>query len=269
MSQEVRDYVIFHATDLHPDGGVAFEHGVALARDTDAKLYSVHAATMELERETRPMPDATAKLREWGDDPGVRFEARTHQCCEDPVDTLLDAMRDVKPDLLVVGTHQRTGLNAVFRGSVAEGIANNAEVPTLLLPIGKPGFVRDGRIELDRVLIPVGSDAEFQAAIEAAADLIDRLSLVGVEFHLLHVGEEEVLDDTLAPEHEGWEWIRAEVPGDDLSEAIEQYARDNSIDLVAMTTHQQDGLLDVLTGTKTQQTVRRVPCPMLVVPERK
>jgi nucleotide-binding universal stress UspA family protein len=260
------EFVIFHATDLRPEGGVAFEHSVALARDADAQLYSVHAATMEPGEETRPMPDATALLQRWGDEAGVRFESRTHECCEDPVDTLLDAMHDVMPDLLVVGTHQRTGLNAVMSGSVAEGLANNSTVPTLLLPVGKPGFVHGGHLQLRRVLIPVGTDDDFEAAVETVAGLMNRLRRTDLEFHLLHLGDDDLLEDTLTPEHEGWSWVRVQLPEGHLSERIEQYCIEHDIDLVAMPTHQQRGLLDVFLGTNTQQTLRRVPCAMLAIP---
>ncbi len=41
--------------------------------------------------------------------------------------------RDWKADLIVLGTHGRSGLNRLLLGSVAEGVARVAQVPVLLV----------------------------------------------------------------------------------------------------------------------------------------
>lgn len=260
-------FTIFHATDLRPDGGIAFKHSVALARDASAKLVSIHARTPGEEREKRGMPDAAQLMREWGDGGALDFEAREHECCEDPVDTLLDALREVRPDLLVVGTHQSGAVDRLLKGSVSNSLAANAAIPTLFLPIGQSGFVSDaGELSLRRVLIPIGNDSDFEAAISVAYELAERLGRTEVEFHLIHAGEAGVVETELAPEHEGWTWVRATVEGD-LAKAISDYADSHAIDLIVMATRGQDGILDVLRGTRTQQTLQRTHRPLLLVPE--
>lgn len=47
------------------------------------------------------------------------------------VDVLLEAVQSLRADLIVMGTHGRTGLAHVFLGSVAERVLRNAPCPVL------------------------------------------------------------------------------------------------------------------------------------------
>jgi nucleotide-binding universal stress UspA family protein len=49
---------------------------------------------------------------------------------------LLQIAADVRADLVVVGTHGRTGLRRVLLGSVAEAVMRQATVPVLVVPHG-------------------------------------------------------------------------------------------------------------------------------------
>lgn len=259
-------YRIFHATDLHPDGGTAFEHSVALARAAGAKLFTVHARTPLDAAAQRPMPDAQKLLSQWSSDSVVDYTPMEHECCDDPVDTLLDAMRRVHPDLLVLGTHQRTALSRLLHESVSHALAVNSQVPTLFLPIGQPGFLGvAGEVTIRRILVPVGDDQDFAAAIPAATKLAERIGLTELDFHVLHVGEPGVLENQFAPEHTGWNWHFIDAQGD-LTGALQRYAEEHDIDLVVMATRGQNGILDVLRGTHTQQMLQRTSCPLLIVP---
>ena len=259
-------FKIFHATDLHPDGGTAFEHSVALARASGAKLFTVHARTRFNDEAQRPMPNAEELLARWSSDVEVDYTPIEHDCCDDPVDTLLDAMRRVLPDLLVLGTHQRTAIGRLLHESVSHALAVNSEVPTLFLPIGQPGFLgAAGEVTIRRVLVPVGDDEDFAVAIPAAAQLAERIGLSELDFHVLHVGDPGVLANQFAPEHTGWNWRFVDAQGD-LTSALQRYAEDEAIDLVVMATRGQNGILDVLRGTHTPQMLQRTNCPRLVVP---
>ena len=51
----------------------------------------------------------------------------------EPVDTILAAIADLQPDLVVCGTHARTGLLRAPMGSVAEGVLRRSPVPVLVV----------------------------------------------------------------------------------------------------------------------------------------
>jgi len=55
-----------------------------------------------------------------------------------PEKELVAAAHDSHADLLVMGTHGRTGLAHMFKGSVAESVLHHAPCPVLIVKIGEP-----------------------------------------------------------------------------------------------------------------------------------
>ncbi len=264
------DFVIAHATDLAADGGIAFAHGVALARDGGCTLVSLHA-NPTAGVAARDLPTAEALQAAWAAEGGpapaaVVHERRTHDCCEDPVDTLLDAMRTLQPDLLVVGTHRISSLGRLFKGSVSEALALNSVCPTLFLPIGEGGFVSaQGINTLARVLIPIGDEAAAARAIETVTRLAERCDVAHLDVHLLHVGAGDPIAALALPEAPRWTWHRRAAEGP-LTRAIGAAADAVGAQLVVMATQGHDGVLDFLTGSHTEQVIRHSHCPVLSVP---
>lgn len=271
LGKELR---IAHATDLHPDGGIAFEHSVALASRGDGALFSLHANPAD-QKAVRRMPDASELIDEWKTRGGsnelapAEFHKVSHTCCDDPVDTLLDAMNDIHPNLLVVGKHPVEGMFKFLHNSVSESLALNAQIPALFLPIGGRGFVSPdtGDLELRKVLVPVRGEFDMLPVYEVVEQLLDRLDVDEVEIILLHVGKnDDTLDSILTPEgRPGWKVRRVERKGE-IAEEIAGFAAENDIDLVAMGTRGQDSLLDIFRGSNTQRVVREATCPVLWVP---
>jgi nucleotide-binding universal stress UspA family protein len=270
LDEELR---IVHATDLHPDGGIAFAHSVALASRGRGALFSLHANPADQDA-VRRMPEASELLDEWkargaADVSPTEFHRMSHTCCDDPVDTLLDAMQDIAPNLLVVGKNPTEGMFKFLHNSVSESLALNAQIPTLFLPIGGKGFVAQdtGDLQLERVLVPVEDEHNMLPVYEVLEHLLERLDVDDVEIILLHVGDhDDTLDTILTPEgRPGWKVSREERSGK-LAEAIARCASEKDVDLVAMGTRGQDSLVDIFRGSNSQQVVRDATCPVLWVP---
>ena len=49
-------------------------------------------------------------------------------------DTILEAARKARADLIVIGTHGRTGIEKFFLGSMAEEVLRYAEMDVLVIP---------------------------------------------------------------------------------------------------------------------------------------
>jgi nucleotide-binding universal stress UspA family protein len=47
---------------------------------------------------------------------------------------IIECSKEFKADLIVVGTHERTGLDRFFSGSVAEYVVRHSQVPVLVVP---------------------------------------------------------------------------------------------------------------------------------------
>lgn len=50
-------------------------------------------------------------------------------------DSILKCSREFNADLIVVGTHNRTGLDRLFMGSVAEHVVRHSHIPVLVVPM--------------------------------------------------------------------------------------------------------------------------------------
>ena len=52
-------------------------------------------------------------------------------------DGILSCSKEFKADLIVIGTHSRSGLDRLIMGSVAEEVIRNSEIPVLVIPLGE------------------------------------------------------------------------------------------------------------------------------------
>jgi len=50
-------------------------------------------------------------------------------------DGIIDCGKEFKADLIVIGTHSRTGLDRLLMGSVAEHVVRHSEIPVLVVPM--------------------------------------------------------------------------------------------------------------------------------------
>jgi nucleotide-binding universal stress UspA family protein len=248
--------LIAHATDLTGDDAPAFIHASALAAASDSRLVSVHgnAAPSSALR----LPDATELAMRWARK--IDHVRLCHECCDDVEDTVIDAIHNLKPGLVVLGTHARHGLRALLHGSVGEAIARNLAVPALIVPNQSRGFVNaaTGAIDLHRIVIPAGNVAQAQRGLAAARKLLALAGVTNAELEIVHVGGDD-LDIALL----GVPVIRA---GSDLEPAILAVAKQRQACLIVMPTHGHDSVGDVLLGSHTERVIRDSECPVLSVP---
>ena len=52
----------------------------------------------------------------------------------DTADGIIDCAREFKADLIVIGTHSRSGLDRLLMGSVAEHVVRHSPIPVLVVP---------------------------------------------------------------------------------------------------------------------------------------
>jgi nucleotide-binding universal stress UspA family protein len=74
----------------------------------------------------------------------------------------------------------------------------------------------------------------------------------------------EQVKEIVPPADSGIPVEHAVIEGDP-AEQIDLFAAANKIDLIVMGTHGRSGWKRLLTGSVTEQTLRRTPCPLLVI----
>ena len=131
-------HTLLHPTDFSEPSDFAFELACALARDYGARLLIVHAVPPPLfhgevvdRREDTGFIEGIRGLlqRRRPADPEVPVE---HVLDDgDPAGVIVHLAQERRCDLIVMGTHGRTGLGRLLLGSVAERVMRTAPCPVL------------------------------------------------------------------------------------------------------------------------------------------
>jgi nucleotide-binding universal stress UspA family protein len=151
---------ILHPTDFSPGSAAAFAAACDLARDYDARLIVLHAfgpvvpvgaegvivsADLdELRAIARKELDAVRPTN-----PAVRVERVVREGPSTQV--ILEAAKEFGADLIVIGTHGRTGFRRLLLGSVTEEVLRKAPCPVLTVKAPAPAAGRPVETAADLV----------------------------------------------------------------------------------------------------------------------
>jgi nucleotide-binding universal stress UspA family protein len=130
--------IILHPTDFSEQSDYALRLACALARDHDARLVLLHVALPPMAvyggDMLIPVPaDSHDEERQRLDRLQVPEAVATERRLVegDAATEILQLIQDTGADLVVMGTHGRTGLARFLMGSVAEQIVRKAPCPVL------------------------------------------------------------------------------------------------------------------------------------------
>ncbi len=131
-------HTILHATDFSAAGQHALEVACALARDHGARLILLHVRLPEgFVKDLEPVPLLPGDVRKIveralgselaGEELDVEYRVEEG----DPIELILNLAAETGCDLIVLGTHGRTGLGRLLRGSIAEDVVRRAPCPVV------------------------------------------------------------------------------------------------------------------------------------------
>jgi len=132
---------IMVAVDFGATSDHALRSAIELARRLGASLDLVNVVPpIPLEAEAGKTPPAyvaeaeeeLTRLRALAEAAGV--VTRTHARSETVVFGLLEAIDELSPMFVVVGSHGRSGVARVLMGSISESLARRSHVPVLIVP---------------------------------------------------------------------------------------------------------------------------------------
>jgi nucleotide-binding universal stress UspA family protein len=194
---------------------------------------------------------------------------------------LADA-RDSAVDLIVIGTHGRSGFERLALGSVTEKVLHTASCPVLAVP---PGDEHPADRPFRTVLCPT----DFSEAGDAAVDYARFLSRIGgtatlvlvnvIEWPFGHTqGDDAVSRLRRSLEEDARQQLQrlSRAEGSDLEvqtlvltgnpgRQIVEAARSRLADLIVMGVTGRGALDLALLGSTTHRVVRHAPCPVLTV----
>ena len=132
---------ILYPTDFSANARPAFEVASALAVEGSGRLVVLHVerpplTTLGGTTGVPPLPNEYNRERLWEElrniqptRAGIALDHRFEY--GDPAAVILKTAEEIGADLIVMGTHVRTGLRRMLMGSVAEQVVRKASCPVL------------------------------------------------------------------------------------------------------------------------------------------
>lgn len=261
---------IVHPTDLSFASLDAFAHTLRIALAGKGLLHILHIEGPDEPDEWDRFPQVREMLARWrliapeasradvAEALGVKF-IKASVASQSPAQGVAAYVQRHLCDLLVLMTHNRTGLERWLEGSVAEETARETHRPALFLREDHKGFVdrETGAVSLETVLMPVEASVSPLKAFRRVADFAHALN-PAAEVRMLHVGDDLPIFEGLLP--------HIELRQGPVVDTILAYAREIDADLIAMPTRGHRGLLDALRGSTSERVLHEAPCPVLAAP---
>ena len=199
---------------------------------------------------------------------------------------ILHYAAETSTDLVVLGTHGRTGFEHFMLGSITEKVVRRAPCPVLTVPRGddrQPESPLFSRI-LCGVDFSETSDQAASHALSLAQEAKGRLTLLHVlewmpdrtlaeypQFNLEQYRRSLISDartrlEALVPEEaRNWCEANARVAYGKPYQEILRIAREDAADLIVTGTHGSGPLDRMLFGSTAQHLVRQAVCPVLTI----
>ena len=261
---------------------------LALADQLDAGVVLAHVVDMWPTRYGRNIPgwdEAKARgqalLAQWDETAQQKALITQTRLVEwaAPAEGIVAVAGDTDCDLIVMGTHSRSGLAHVLLGSVAERVTRLAPMPVLLVR-------EQGQLEpsFANILVPIDGSALSNLALDHAKKLV---GFLGGKLWVLHVEPQiplvlEALEESPEDQeryHQSAEAMLEEAVGDfpdaqailrpakreRIGDVIAQVAQEKSTDLIVMGTHGYTGLDHLLLGSVAERVTHLAKAAVLLV----
>jgi len=194
----------------------------------------------------------------------------------DPSEEIARKAKAAKTDFIVMTSHGRSGLAHLALGSVAEAVARNAGIPTLIVRSQGETFPNANRQNVPTVLVPLDGSLLAETALDPAVTIAQALHGTILLLRVLPVSsslpdaEESNREAsgylaTIRRRYEAKVIVQTEVVWGEPSEQIAVAAAQHRLDLVVLATHARVGLDRFLNGSVTEHVLHRVSGPVLIL----
>ena len=278
---------VLAAVDFSKPARSAFDYALALSKQHRAELVVVQAVPQRqpFSSEASERLALAAELQHRSEQEHVRFAHRVQH--GDPAEVILLHARTLQPDVIVLGTHQRRGLDRIRVGSVAQRVAAEATAPVLLIP------ARHQTREIKpfshvAVAVDFGSSTPYaiEQALALASGPSDRITLLhvvpgspsGVPPQLYRYGAAEYQSHLIADAQRQLQLavpmkrrtsaaIHARILVGDPATAITRVVDSIGADLLVVGVPKRGRMSRAIFGTTAGRLLRLAGAPILAVPD--
>jgi len=275
----------------------AVDHAAAIAHWYGSRLTLLHVFL------TRPGGDLPSAPMSDCERQRIAADLRrlaAHVPVDVPVDLRITQASDVREevltqaellgaDLLVLGTHGRSGFERLVLGSVAERVVRKAPCPTMIVPRHAAEAAPEEPVRFRRILCPVDFSEGSVRAVRYAVSLAEEARAQLILLHVLDIPPEILTQPVSAAididriravaATEATRQLQALVPDPQpnctlkpvvregaVYREILEVAEERRVNLIVMTV-QGRGAIDLMVfGSNTARVMRAAACPVLVLP---
>jgi nucleotide-binding universal stress UspA family protein len=203
-------------------------------------------------------------------------QASSRVAVGDPASKILEVAEELRPSLIAMATHGRSGMARFARGSVAERVLSASPSPLLLVNPFAIDETEEAKIR--KILVPLDGSKLSAEVLPIAAEvaqlfgselvLFHSIELAGADFPAIAVamtpGGAEALLRGQIDRVEGVP-IRARVSRGMAAGTILDAAKEEHADLIALTSHGGSGASRWPFGSVAEKVLRHAPCPILAL----
>jgi nucleotide-binding universal stress UspA family protein len=209
-----------------------------------------------------------------GGDPvaGVECSVRHGAAAEE----ILKAVEEIRPDLVVVGSHGQSGLAHLLIGSVSQNVARHASCSALV--VREREAWRGGRSAAGRWLLAVDGSSASEAAARLAASLPLPPGQSCLVLHVLQpnlepgdprgsqrtAAAQHLIEQTAAALTEAGYQTTTQVREGHPAQEIMRAAQEVEADVIVVGARGLTGLQEFLLGSVSARVLRYAPCSVLV-----
>jgi nucleotide-binding universal stress UspA family protein len=273
--------------DWHESALTALYVDMTLATDDGADVAAfgvASTAVLEAARSRRAVDDLHGFVARVLDGRGVDVEVEE---AWDVADAILRRAVTLGADLIVIGTHGRTGINRWFVGSVAERVLRNAPSPVMVVP--PHDAVPASTVSFKHIVCAIDFSESSLAALRWALSLAQEADAHLWLLHTIEVPPElrvstvvsgdEIDELNATARADALSRLRALIPPDAATfcsvetatasgaagHAILRFAVDHAADLIVMGAQGHGAVDRFIFGSKTRDVVAGATCPVLAV----
>lgn len=274
-------------TDGSPSAEAAVDHAIMLAERNDATVHGLFVVYVTNFADFEGGVDVGA-VQGVIEEEGERAVEAIEKRCKNAGVAVETALRTGRPvaeihsyadeiaaDLIVMGTHGRSGISRLLLGSVTEAVLRRGDIPVLAIPAG----VESPSDGYKGVLVATDASDGSRVAVETAVEWAGTLETTLDGLYVVDAGlaHSELIERALEGEgaagvatvkrlaEEAGVEVRTAVETGVPHETITEYAAENDLDLIVVGSHGRDAVERVFLGSVSERTVRTADRPVLVV----
>ena len=270
---------IFIATDFTPASKNAALYGIELAKHYNAKVYLFHAYQNQKARTGSLLHgdddiDLSSISGEWLKDQAVLInkdgKIDLELCSAEgaPADTIIKNAIQKNADVIICAMKSTAKTFRKIFGSVTLSLLNKSEIPMIVVP-ESVSFQKPSQIALAMDMDPSTSPATLQVLKKIGENFFSKVSIVYALDE--NFKEDEVVKFSpplniseiihLYPKYE----FRV---GSDIAKTIEEFAIEQSINMLAVIPHKHTKVQRWFTESVTRNIVMQANLPVLILPQK-